>query len=123
MHTVSLEHVQLTNRLRAYKSRFAMPWTTPGNQTTFRPDEGVACSLTVSPNARALSMRFVRSGPSPARISDIGSTVAPPASGINAKSEPALRSAVTARSTMAPWAKLKTPEALKIRTKPSATSE
>ncbi len=28
-----------------------------------------------------------------------------------------------AKSTMTPWAKLKTPEALKIRTKPSATSE
>ena len=29
----------------------------------------------------------------------------------------------TANSTMAPWAKLNTPDALKIRTKPSATSE
>ena len=28
-----------------------------------------------------------------------------------------------ASSTMAPWAKLNTPEALKINTKPSATSE
>ena len=28
-----------------------------------------------------------------------------------------------ANSTIAPWAKLKTPEALKISTKPSATSE
>ena len=28
-----------------------------------------------------------------------------------------------AKSTMTPWAKLKTPEALKIRTKPRATSE
>ena len=32
-------------------------------------------------------------------------------------------SASPASSTMAPWAKLNTPEALKISTKPSATSE
>ena len=31
--------------------------------------------------------------------------------------------ASAANSTMAPWAKLNTPEALKISTKPSATSE
>ncbi len=31
--------------------------------------------------------------------------------------------ASAANSTIAPWAKLKTPEALKISTKPSATSE
>ena len=37
---------------------------------------------------------------------------------------PVSRASVSAaNSTMAPWAKLNTPEALKISTKPSATSE
>ena len=95
-HTISPKPSKKKLRPMVAMNRMMCSWFTSGRSTT-RSIAKASATITRTVTSRAATTGAPRSM-SPTRVS-------------------------AAKSTMTPWAKLKTPEALKISTKPSATSE